>query len=260
VVLTPNRGTAARGRARLHVLGLAILALPGCILLVDAEHYGSHCRFAGSDSECGACIAEQCPSEIDACCTDVACAGTLTAVEGCTTRRDQSCDDAKAAARLSSSPASSLGKCVAERCAGECERASPTPVTTCGGLSTSNGTACTCKVSSSVNSFVCNTTTFPETICCAPAGWPAPGLECTCLPVRCSTSTDGCSCGRVDFGVADHSKVCEGAASGVHCCAAEDFCHCGAKRCESSEHEVPSCSIAAIGCVRGQERQTTCTK
>lgn len=248
---------AAGRRARFGIVGLGLSALSGCILLVHPDEYGAHCRLAGSDSECGQCIVARCSAEVDTCCRDSSCATTLTDVEGCTVRRDPSCAAAKAAASLPSGASSSMGRCVAQRCAGECEQAGPESVTSCAGIRTSSGTACSCAQSSTPNSFVCSPATFPETICCAPAGWPGPGLECSCLPVRCSPSTDGCSCNRVDFAVDQHTKECSG---GSHCCAADDDCRCGSAKCERSQREVASCSMAEVRCPQGQVEQLSCSR
>lgn len=248
---------AAGRRERFGILGLAVSALSGCILLVQPDGYGAHCRFAGSDSECGQCIANRCTAEVDACCSEASCASTLIDVERCTVRRDQSCASLKAAASLQSKASASIGRCVAERCAGECEEAAPESVTSCAVIRTSSGTACECSQSSAHNSFVCSPATFPETVCCAPVGWPGPGLACSCLPVRCSPSTDGCSCNRVDYAVDEHTKECRG---GAHCCAADDDCRCGSAKCEQSQREVASCSIVEVRCPQGQLEQESCSR
>jgi hypothetical protein len=77
------------------------------------------------------------------------------------------------------------------------------------------------------------------------------------LPVRCSPVTDGCSCGRVDFGVEDHPKDCRG---GMHCCAADDDCRCGTAKCERSQREVAFCSIVEVRCPQGQVAQDSCSR
>jgi hypothetical protein len=228
---------------------LALLST-GCILVVSPERYGDHCRFAGATtSQCGACLAQHCQGEIDSECGDDA---ALAAVESCAVRHD--CG-AISAAPLASGAA---GSCLAGKCGGVCRTLTGTSQTACSEPSLSEGTACTCTSGSTTNDFVCDARAYPSTICCAPKGWPAVGLTCTCSPLDCNPTNDGCACDRLT--IAPTGSTCRGDT----CCVDQDRCVCRAATatpsggCYAGETRVDRCTIDVIECAPGQIKVDSC--
>lgn len=233
------------------VLGLPIV---GCILFVSPETLGEHCGFAGRDTDCGKCVATRCQNDVDACCREDACTATLVSLEGCASARDERCN-ATREARGAGGAAGALATCVASRCGGVCAKMTGESKTRCSEPSLIKGRGCTCELGAPGTDFACNTTVFPETVCCAPQGWPGPGLECSCLPIGCLPTNDGCICSRIDY--EGPGATC----SGDICCSGFGGCHCGAtKACESSQKKVPSCALPQIGCPQGQKQLASCSE
>ena len=225
----------------------------GCMLVVSPDTYGDRCRFAGDDtSQCGLCVASRCRAEVDACCRDGACDATMRALDGCSDKHDGNC------ATLASSN-TDLGRCVAAKCAAVCVTLTGTSATTCREPHLGEGSVCTCDGASTAgNDFICSQAAYPDTICCAPPGWPAPGLACSCTPLSCTPTADGCFCALADF-TPPKSRECSGGPTST-CCADHDKCTCRARAsCYAGEHPVPSCEIRNVGCKENQQRVDSCS-
>ncbi|MBX3187701.1 MAG: hypothetical protein KF819_11825 [Labilithrix sp.] len=244
-----------RGLSRVALIVAFALGSPifGCILFVSPEPLGEHCGFSGKEADCGKCVAARCQGEVDACCRDDACTSTLVSLEGCASARDDRCSAVRDA-RGTGGAAGALATCVASRCGGVCTKSSGASETRCAEPSLIKGRGCTCELGAPGTDFACNTEAFPETVCCAPQGWPGAGLACSCLPIGCLPSNDGCLCTRIDY--EGPGATCAGAI----CCAESDGCYCGTKQCQSSQPRVPSCTLAEIGCPRGQKRVASCSE
>lgn len=232
---------------RIVAIALSLLVV-GCVLVVSPETYGDRCRFAGDEtSQCGRCIAERCRAEVDACCRDSACDGMMRTLDACSDAHGPDC------AALGASD-TDLGRCVARACAAVCVALTGASLTSCREPRLGEGSACTCEGASTAgNDFICSEAAYPDTICCAPPGWPSPGLACSCMPLSCTPSPDGCFCLLADF--TPKSRACEG----VTCCADQDTCTCRGRACYPSEHPVPTCDIEAAGCKKGQQRVDSCS-
>lgn len=239
---------------RIVLSALSLLLFTGCILLVSEPTFGKTCRFSGAESACGACVASRCQASVDACCTDDACKDTLGSLDGCAAKHDGSCG-ALAAAASSSQPASAeLGKCIARRCGGECQPFAGQSETTCKELVLAPGASCSCVTSAEHNDFTCSEAVFQGARCCAPKGWPAAGLECSCKRLQCNPTADGCFCSLVDY--TPDQESC----SGVYCCASPKTaeCSCRARPCYADETRVTACSTAVVGC-GPQDRIDACS-
>jgi hypothetical protein len=228
----------AGGLASLSVL--SVLSVVGCILAVSPETYGDRCRFAGEGTQCGSCVRTACQAEVNAECDGDA----LRAVESCAARHDASCGTI---------PDGPLAACVKTRCAGVCTVLAGTSETHCEEPPLGAGSACTCTQGGVANDAVCDSAAYPQTICCAPKGWPAPGLACSCRPVSCNATTDGCFCSLVT------NTPVQSACSGFACCAERDACTCRAKGCYPFETQVPTCDVTVLGCADGQVRVASCS-
>ena len=216
--------------------GVALLS-SRCILVVsdDVPESGEHCRFSGEDGQCGRCIQQQCRPAVDACCAELACDATLAAVESCATIADAGCDALE-------TDGSELGACVSNRCGAVCERRIAPSTTFCREPPLGEDAACECDQSNPANDFICSEAAYPETVCCAPPGWPAAGLECSCRPLGCNPSEGGCLCALVDY-VPDGS-VCQA----PPCCVDGDVCTCRQSGCFDWETPVSACTIDVVGC------------
>ena len=250
-----------RDRAGLaRVVTFASLALlgGGCILFVSPDTRGDHCRFEAEESTCGRCLRERCESEIDQVCR-AGREGTLADLEACTRTRGESCTKLMGATQ-DSTQGSALAACVSRACPGACAPAPPNPTTRCVPEPFGNGRPCSCTLSDSPNSFVCSELVMARTICCAPKGWPAPGLACACLPLDCSPNTKGCQCFRSTYG--PDTEQCGG--GDTICCKALTSCACGAQACKPGATQVETCSVAAFGpdqgCDADQVRVSSCSR
>jgi len=239
-------------RGRRALLSLASLALTGCILLVHGADGGETCRFAGETTECGVCVADRCRSEVDGACAESAARPALVLLDGCATTHDGRCDELRA---LGGSPAAAaLGACVRSKCSGACATSSGESVTSCREPPLGAEGGCTCESNGSANAFVCGRSTYPNTLCCASANWPAPGLACSCRPLGCTATNGGCTCTLVDF-VKPDSPVCRGAT----CCAYEDNCVCRDRPCYPGEKQVEACGIDVVECPTGTKPVSGCS-
>lgn len=231
----------------MRALGILLIAtLVGCIFVVSPEEYGTVCRFQGEETQCGACVAAKCRREIDDCCRDASCDDVMASLDRCTASHGEECVSLK----NSQAP---LSSCVARECGPQCERLTGQSTTSCREPRLGEGSACTCTSGDDVNDVVCNPRVFPQTICCAPEAWPATGLECKCEALDCRASPDGCFCKLADF--TPKQRTCEA----VHCCVSEDVCRCTSEQCSGFERPVTSCSIAELGCAKGQKRVDSCS-
>lgn len=229
---------------RRAILALVLPVLASCILAVSPDTYGERCRFSGEETQCGGCVLSRCAAEVNATCANEE---AMRSLEGCSERRDERCDALRASG-------TALGACVASACAGACSRLSGTSTTTCAEPPFGRGSACRCDVGAgSTNDFACSPAAYPETICCAPMGFPQPGQRCTCSPVSCIPTADGCFCSLRDS-TPEHRSC-----NGVRCCADVDTCTCRAGECHPFEVEVPSCDITVLGCGKGQVRVDDCS-
>jgi hypothetical protein len=232
-----------------RIAAIALLST-GCILVVSPERYGDHCRFAGVPSQCGACLAQKCTTEIDAVCDD---SRTMAAIDSCAEKYDCSALEALA-------PADGVvSVCVAKNCGAVCRTLAGKSLTACSEPSLSEGTACKCTVGPSTNDFACDPKVYPDTICCRPAvGWPSDGQACTCAPLACNPTTDGCACGITT--IAPSNPTCTGGT----CCVDrvdQEKCSCRATGCFDTETKVDMCAIniKEIGCAKGQVKVESCS-
>jgi hypothetical protein len=255
---------ASRARTVVAPLAVVIASLlaASCVLLVSPTTYGDRCKFTGEDTACGKCLRDRCQTAIDGCCKDDTCAGALTTLESCATRGDGACEEL---ANRKGGAGSDLAvtTCATTLCAAVCRSFAGASDTTCGERAFGRGATCTCNSAPGAgNDFECSPATYPGTVCCAPDGWPATGLECTCLPLGCHPIPEGCSCSLVDAPL-DQTEC-----RATTCCASDiypDECVCR-PTCFDNETRVPGCSVTAqktngpvIGCKKGQNRVESCS-
>ncbi|MBX3186498.1 MAG: hypothetical protein KF819_05760 [Labilithrix sp.] len=238
---------------RASLAAIAHVVLAGCVLVVTPDEYGSTCHFAGEDSRCGSCLKQRCQAFIDDCCRDEACTSTLERVERCTTGDVKECALLGAESEAAEPSRSKLARCAESQCKAECAGGLTKSVTRCTVPTFGQGGTCNCVLSSTPNETLCSEATFPGTVCCAPEGWPAQGLRCSCKVITCGPSRDGCSCMLTD-GVQEGPSC-----TGRTCCLLGDTCACGTNTCLPEEKMVASCSRDVIECPPGQKRVTSCS-
>ena len=257
---------SSRGRGEGHLRAAAIafagvvgLALASCVLVVSPETYGEHCRFAAETTACGACLRERCENAIDACCSDTAC-GAMPDVDRCARGESGACEALGARGNASGAPERDTGSCAATQCAAVCRTFTGASTTTCTEPPSGRGATCSCKTAGTMaaNDFECSPAAFVGTVCCAAPSWPAEGQECTCRPLGCSTTPEGCFC-QLAF-TPQTSQTCEG----TTCCQEDDGDQCACRaRCFDREHQVPRCAALPIetgaGCKNGQVRVDSCS-
>lgn len=236
-----------------RIVLLVSVLMPGCTLVVSPPEGKQTCRFDVSNTLCGACIVDNCQDAVDDCCGDERCRDLLAGIEDCARKADDSCEAFK---QLSEGEAagSSLSRCVQTACPGRCESVG-TSDTYCLDILTAGKTACSCRYGEGSNPLVCSSLEYPDTMCCAPQGWPAPGQQCSCKPIGCQPTPDGCICTLIDYKGADTSRSCEG----VHCCAGNDACVCGSTPCPSHLTPVERCSLDVLTCPKQQSRLPSCS-
>jgi len=241
-----------RRSSTLALSALAAASVVSCVLFVSPDDHGTRCRFAGEETACGACLRERCQTDIDACCRVPACDKTLTEIDACAQGDRARCSVATSDHAAAEPTRASLAICLATKCREACLAPATTSITECSRPSFSGGHACTCVVSASPNDERCSEAVLPETICCAPQGWPGPGLRCSCRTVSCGPSSGGCGCFLADG--TPRGADCRAAV----CCQDNDVCRCGSAPCDPHEKPVAACSRATLGCALGQVRVASC--
>jgi len=238
----------------------AAVLLAGCVLVVTPEAHGEHCRFAAEDTACGRCLRARCEPAIDACCTDDGCSGALALVDACSRGEAGACESLGGRSSAAVTSERDVGACAATRCAAVCRTFTGASQTACREPSFGRGATCACNVATGAapaNDFDCSSTSYPGTVCCAPSSWPAPGLECSCRPLGCSSTPEGCFCHLVD--TPPESQSCEAA----NCCASFDQCACRDRCFLPQERVVARCAApppgTTEGCAEGQKRVDSCS-
>jgi hypothetical protein len=140
-------------------------------------------------------------------------------------------------------------------CASICYALSGASQTRCTDAFLAPGLACRCEAGGAPNDLKCATDSHPRTRCCAPSGWPGPGLACACDAVACLPLVDGCNCVLSDNLDVSTAETCRG----VHCCAAPDHCQCRPRPCSGGEREVEACSKAELACPSGTHDVASCS-
>jgi hypothetical protein len=241
---------------RAGVAGMALAtALSACLLAVDfADAGGAHCRFAGSGTTCGQCLADHCAPMVDACCFDDHCGGVIGDLESCATQSGAGCTHlADSTDRGGAHTA--LSECVAKECANACAPPAHNQ-TSCHASYVTAVEACQCEIGATPNDTTCTEVGHPALRCCAPEGWPGPVRTCECKKIICVSAGDGCLCelGPMD----DRARPTE--CTGQFCCYDPKLvsCACGSVACRPEETQVTSCTIAPFGCPTGQHHVDTC--
>jgi hypothetical protein len=229
------------------------LGLAGCILLVSPSSYGPACHFSGMGTACGSCIASQCQAEVNTCCGDTDCSGTLDALDQCASGDGGACTTIESQTASKNVSSAGLAACIERSCSSLCETHSSTSKTNCTVPEFGGGHACQCELSTQSNDTVCSSAAFPDTLCCAPDGWPAPGLQCNCEQLSCGPTSDGCDC------FLSASQSCTHVCSATLCCQYQDTCSCGSEACLTQEKQVPSCTLSVIGCPAGNKPVQSCS-
>jgi hypothetical protein len=183
----------------------------------------------------------------------------LRTLEACATIRDEHCTELMTGG--GSFQRAALAECVLEKCSPYCQAVPPgagESETSCKESPLAPAAACSCTVQSiPANDFTCSEAVERGSRCCAPSGWPAPGLQCTCRRLSCNPTEDGCFCSLVDY--APEQETCAGQA---HCCLAaghDDQCFCRSRECGPNETPVPACSLDVMGC-GSQVKQESCSR
>lgn len=229
------------------------LTLAGCVLFVSGDRYGDACRFAGSETQCGACVRETCQAALNACCADDACGATLADLDACAKGDPTGCKRLSVDQGAPASTRAALAACVTGTCRSVCKDTSAASLTRCTLPILGNGKTCHCELSAQPNDQPCDATRFPDTICCAPETWPAEGQRCSCQKFSCGGGSD-CFCR-----LSEDTTLTLAECSGAHCCVQNQDCSCGAQPCGLNQREVPSCSLSFLDCGPGQKRVDDCT-
>jgi hypothetical protein len=240
-------------------MGLAALA-SACIVTVPfADAGGAHCRFAGSESDCGRCVADHCAAAVDACCFDDACGGVISDLDTCATTTNDACVRVADPADRGGLHGE-LSTCVAKDCAAAC-RLPPPPavrnVTRCQRAYVTSIAACECEIGPTANDTDCTEVGHPGLRCCAPEGWPGPVRSCECRQIICIAAGAGCLCQLSPMDDNNRATTC----SGETCCydPKTNDCSCGTIPCANSEQKVPTCTIAQLGCGQGTHHVEACS-
>jgi hypothetical protein len=228
-------------------------ALSGCILFVnDNQPYGKACKFQGSDTACGRCVATTCASQLDACCGDKSCEEQLTWLDECVSTADSiSCE-------VLASTAPDLVACLEQECS-----ACPGADGGAGGggdgaVSPSCSTYdayCICVVDGVPGGGSCTPETVSPGLCCADSSYPAADTSCTCETFSCTTTSDGadCSLSETSTGLSSYS--------GNVCCSTGSSCYCSDSldACDGDETQVAECTVDSVRCPSGETDVTSCS-
>lgn len=132
-----------------------------------------------------------------------------------------------------------------------------------------DGKSCDCTPGREVLGF-CNPAAgipSPPAVCCAPAGWPANGLHCTCDQIVCVVTNDVCKCGPSKERNADGEEVadCPTPSNDTTRCCIDKAGNCAcypksADQCGDGASDVATCNYNAtkIACAAGGHSTTTC--
>lgn len=273
-----------RGVAVLSV-GFAIAMLGaasgGCALILRADSPGEHCGFQNNGTSCGQCLATNCASKIDACCSDDAClkngpgdTSFMSFVDECAGGNLSGC----LALSVPSSSSGSRGRlaaCVAEQCSERCP----------GVLKGDGGT-----VTASDGSTFSNCVKTISGGCSCPSDGPS-GPECSAASVRrqsaiCVKGSNACRCDALlcgqthgdncacstdpanDLSVPGSTNYdCSRASAGGRCCVYEVrssgtvACVCGPDQpsCSAGQLSVSECSAEAISAALGSRAPDRCS-
>lgn len=237
------------------VVGSVLLFSSACVLLVDPHAGGAHCALTPAASDCVACLARHCQAPIDACCTEGTCNDIVTVLEGCASRHDATCGEIGRRTASPDAAEAQLARCASAECAGLCNTRSGTSASQCSASRSGEGT-CSCQIKEPTTDFECSAVTYPAARCCASPSWPGAGLVCSCSPVVCVPSGDGCFCSLNAYATPGSQATC----NDVYCCATQDACRCNPTTpCKAPEQPVATCSLDAIGCSNEMKRVTSCS-
>jgi hypothetical protein len=241
---------------------LLVVALGGCILLVDDRTGLSRtCDFSGSATACGSCIAGHCQAQIDACCSDDACASGLSALDSC------------AAGGGCAGLAPAIGSCVAASCptcgplsgdAGGESDATPPDARVDGGPRFRsdcfmNGDECLCSADTSATDVACDETVITAAICCMDHGYPTtPNTFCSCVSFSCRPTSGGESCSKGPPDTDVHA-----ASTGICCLShttvtGDCYCFTDSSGC-GVDTLVPACNPQYIECGSNATRVKSCS-
>jgi hypothetical protein len=230
-----------------------------CILAVSLENGGgAHCRFAGIETDCGRCVADHCAAAVDACCFGDACGGVIDDLDTCATSSNDACVRVADPADRGGLHGE-LSTCVAKSCATACRLPPPTAhnLTRCQRAYVTSIEACSCEIGPTPNDTPCTESGHPDLRCCAPSDWPGPVRSCECRKIICVAAGAGCLCQLSPMDDNNRATTC----TGEICCYDPNVnsCSCGTVPCVPSEQQVPSCTIAQLGCDQGGHRVDACS-
>jgi hypothetical protein len=252
------------------VVAVAALAwAPGCIFFVGdtGNLETSMCNFQGETTPCGVCVITNCEAQLNACCTDSSCQGSLSNLDGCATGSSVACGELTEGDILGLTDAAyaALGACVSKSCSTTCTGSSSSgdggvPVGPTIGISCSNPVQgeCSCEYTDDgTTSVSCSTSIGQNIICCADTGYPGTsgpaedGTTCICNPFYCEEDGEGnCACAsQMGIITGTSTSGCSENGSNTCCVTNEGVCECmpGNSGCGSAM-EVSSCSIENTGC------------
>jgi hypothetical protein len=234
----------------------------GCILIAndDPSKLGSTCEFEGGTTECGVCVATQCQTQLDSCCSKSTCASQLGYLDDCAGNADidNGC-------QLLAATAPDLATCLDSMCGTACGVGDGgTLPETGGGDGTVNhtycytsGDECSCSEGIPPNGTTCDSTTVKQpALCCASQGWPtATDSSCSCQPFSCTIITST----YVECSLSSASTGTTTASSGT-CCTDGTTCSCDSEisMCNSG-NPVAVCDVTTIGCGASQTGLPSCS-
>jgi hypothetical protein len=259
----------------------------GCIAFIhdDAGSYSTTCPFEGEDSSCGECVQTSCAVDLDGCCSDDACAPSLTLLDSCAGSGDLSaCTSLANLTNVDAVEAALLGSCIQESCTmcgtrggstiadgGEADGATMSrsvdaaPVISC--LGGDVGQECVCTVGGTDTGEPCNLQTVEEVgLCCAGAGWPTQaGTECTCKPFVCmggEQAIDPVSCALAESTLGGESMYPNDTTdpdADPTCCSDGLTCTCRNNQNCENQTETIGCDVTDVSCPAGTTSVTSCS-
>jgi len=133
-----------------------------------------------------------------------------------------------------------------------------------------DGKSCDCTPGNEVLGFCNPAAGIPSlpAVCCAPEGWPASGLHCTCEQIICVTTDQGCRCTRATERQqpgGEEVATCPLPSSDTVRCCIDKTGNCGcypkaADQCGDGATDVATCdyNTPKLACPAGQHTTTTC--